>query len=105
MTGNLGGEQYRDLVRGPRNEGAMFAERQGYHLPAPPSQNWTASSPIEQGISGSGVGYYSTSFNLGIPAGYDVPMSFVFNNGTFGQNALRAQLWVNGYQFGKFGEW
>ncbi|RFU27141.1 Beta-galactosidase, partial [Scytalidium lignicola] len=31
MTGNLGGEQYRDHVRGPLNEEAMYAERQGYH--------------------------------------------------------------------------
>ena len=46
MTGNLGGEQYHDLTRGPRNEGAMYAERQGYHLPDPPDTNWTVSSPM-----------------------------------------------------------
>ena len=37
MTGSLGEEQYRDLARGLRNEGATFAERQVYHLPHPPS--------------------------------------------------------------------
>jgi beta-galactosidase len=109
MTGNLGGEQYHDLARGPRNEGAMFAERQGYHLPKPPSSKWKTSSPIENGISKAGIGFYSTSFDLNVPAGYDVPMSFVLNqttsaigtSGTAGN--YRCQLFVNGYQFGKYG--
>ncbi|KAF8849356.1 hypothetical protein BDZ45DRAFT_708844 [Acephala macrosclerotiorum] len=39
IRGNLGGEQYPDLARGPRNEGAMFAERMGWHLPTSPTQN------------------------------------------------------------------
>lgn len=33
MTGNLYGENYIDKARGPKNEGGMFAERQGFHLP------------------------------------------------------------------------
>ncbi|KAJ5528830.1 hypothetical protein N7527_002223 [Penicillium freii] len=28
LTGNLGGEQYQDLARGPLNDGGMYAERQ-----------------------------------------------------------------------------
>lgn len=106
MTGNLGGEQYRDLTRGPRNEGAMFAERQGYHQPDPPSSRWMSSSPIENGISTAGIGFYSTSFDLNLPEGYDIPMNFVFNqtgeHTETGQN-YRCQLFVNGYQFGKYG--
>ncbi|PLB53273.1 putative beta-galactosidase E [Aspergillus steynii IBT 23096] len=109
MTGNLGGEQYRDLVRGPMNEGAMFAERQGYHFPKPPSGKWEASSPFSDGITKAGVGFYSTSFSLDLPKGYDVPMNFVFNASSStsvsarnsGHN-YRCQLFVNGYQFGKY---
>lgn len=37
ITGNLGGEHYADHARGPLNEGAMYAERQGFHLPEAPS--------------------------------------------------------------------
>ena len=110
LTGNLGGQQYRDLVRGPRNEGAMYVERQGYHQPNPPSMNWTTSSPINDGLTHAGVRFYATSFNLSVPEGYDVPMSFVFNdnirtnntNATFAN--YRCQLFVNGYQFGKYGK-
>ncbi|KUL82910.1 hypothetical protein ZTR_10382 [Talaromyces verruculosus] len=105
VTGNLGGEQYRDLVRGPLNEGALYAERQGYHYPHPPSSNWTVSHPMKNGLSAPGVGFYTTSFQLNIPSGWDVPMSFVFN-GTDSVKSpsqnYRCQIFVNGYQFGKY---
>lgn len=107
VTGNLGGEQYVDQTRGPLNEGAMYAERQGYHLPQPPSENWETRSPITDGIDGAGIGFFATSFGLNIPKGLDVPMSFVFTTRTAaggGPDALRVQLYVNGYQFGKYSE-
>ncbi|KUI73723.1 putative beta-galactosidase E [Cytospora mali] len=106
LTGNLGGEDYVDRTRGPRNEGGMFAERKGYHLPVPPvhdaSLGWTVSSPISSGLSGPGVRFYSTTFELHVPDGYDVPLSFVFANNTGEVAAYRVQLFVNGYQYGKF---
>ncbi|KAL7621478.1 hypothetical protein AAE478_008801 [Parahypoxylon ruwenzoriense] len=101
ITGNLGGESYRDLERGPRNEGAVFAERQGYHQPSPPSRDWQVSNPIVNGTGTAGVGFYTTTFELDVPAGYDVPLSFVFANTTAGAN-YRCQLFVNGWQFGKY---
>ncbi|KAF4554041.1 putative glycosyl hydrolases family 35 protein 3 [Elsinoe fawcettii] len=103
LTGNFGGEQFPDRTRGPLNEGALFPERQGYHLPAPPTESWTEGSPID-GITAPGVGFFTTNFDLSVPAGFDVPMSFVFNNGnSAGADAAlyRAQLYVNGWQFGK----
>ncbi|KAG8163946.1 hypothetical protein KVR01_005864 [Diaporthe batatas] len=105
ITGNLGGEQYLDLARGPLNEGALFAERQGYHLPEAPSGEWEARSPVEDGVEGAGVGFFATSFDLDIPAGWDVPMAFVFANTTSAEGGpadFRVQLFVNGYQFGKY---
>lgn len=105
VTGNLGGEQYVDQTRGPLNEGALYAERQGYHWPQPPSEGWEARSPIDDGLDGAGIGLFTTSFDLVIPEGLDVPMAFVFTNTTTtsgGTAALRVQLYVNGYQFGKY---
>jgi beta-galactosidase len=58
LTGNLNGEAYEDKTRGPLNEGGMYAERQGYHLPNPPSSNWTSSSPLT-GTSAPGVSFYA----------------------------------------------
>lgn len=100
LTGNLGGEGYIDKVRGPLNEGGLYAERQGFHQPEPPSSNWESSSPF-QGLSTPGIGFYSTSFYLDIPSGWDVPLYFTFMNAS-SSPAYRVQLYVNGYQFGKY---
>ena len=47
ITGNLGGERYIDKTRGPLNEGGLYAERNGYHLPNPPSGLWEDSKPFD----------------------------------------------------------
>jgi hypothetical protein len=104
ITGNLGGEDYQDRARGPLNEGGLYAERQGYHLPNPPSESWATLSPFK-GITNPGVGFFVTGFDLNVPAGYDIPLSFVFTNVTDTKSEnFRAQLYVNGYQFGKYGK-
>lgn len=89
------------MIGGPRNEGSLFAERQGFHLPNPPSTEWTSSNPVKDGISQAGVNAYTTSFELQIPVGWDIPISVVFTRNQPLIN-FRAQLFVNGYQFGKY---
>ena len=105
LTGNLHGEQYEDKTRGPLNEGGLYAERQGYHLPGAPTSTWTKSAlgPM-QGITSAGVAFYSTTFDLNMPAGYDIPIAFSFANSTAGSSvpSYRCQIYVNGYQFGKY---
>lgn len=103
LTGNLGGEQYIDKVRGPLNEGGLYAERQGFTQPYPPNRNWASGSP-DTGITKAGVAFYQASFSLNLSRGYDVPLSFNFGSTTIGGTVAeyRAQLWVNGYQFGKY---
>ncbi|KAI1824793.1 glycoside hydrolase family 35 protein [Xylaria intraflava] len=102
LTGNLGGEHYRDQSRGPLNEGGMWAERQGYHLPEPPTKDWERASPIKDGVPAAGVAFYAATFDLDIPSGYDIPLSFVFANSTEVATNYRVQLFVNGWQFGKY---
>ena len=101
LTGNLGGEDYLDKVRGPLNEGGLYAERQGFHQPEPPTKHWKSSSPLD-GISKAGIAFYSTKFDLDIPKGWDVPLYFNFKNSTSPPGAYRVQLYVNGYQYGKY---
>ena len=103
LTGNLGGEDYVDKVRGPLNEGGLYAERQGFTQPYPPNGNWAAGNP-STGISTAGVAFYQASFSLDFPRGYDIPLTFNFGNTTMNGAVAdyRAQLWVNGYQFGKY---
>ncbi|KFZ09594.1 hypothetical protein V501_05524 [Pseudogymnoascus sp. VKM F-4519 (FW-2642)] len=103
LTGNLGGEAYIDKVRGPLNEGGLYAERQGFTQPNPPNSHWAAGHP-ETGIKTAGVAFYQASFSLDLPSHYDIPLTFNFGNTTInGATAdYRVQLWVNGYQFGKY---
>ena len=102
LTGNLGGENYVDLDRGPLNEGGMWAERQGYHLPDAPTSGWEDSNGPADGLTTAGVRFYSTTFDLDFPAGYDIPLSVDLNGSLSSTSNYRIQIFVNGYQFGKF---
>ncbi|PTB61654.1 glycoside hydrolase family 35 protein [Trichoderma citrinoviride] len=106
LTGNLGGEDYRDVFRGPLNEGGLFFERQGLHLPSPPLSDFThgpSSSPLD-GLSSAGIAFYAAKLPLDLPAhSYDIPLSFVFDNATTAaEGPYRALLYVNGFQYGKY---
>ncbi|KAJ5091420.1 hypothetical protein NUU61_006290 [Penicillium alfredii] len=101
LTGNLGGEDYRDSVRGPLNEGGLYAERQGFHQPQPPAGHWKAASPF-RGLSAPGIGFYSARLDLDLPRGWDVPLYFNFGNSSVPPAAYRVQIYVNGYQYGKY---
>ncbi|KAF5322689.1 hypothetical protein D9619_001054 [Psilocybe cf. subviscida] len=100
VTGNLGGESYVDTTRGPLNEGGLFGERQGWHLPGFNDAAWATGKPTT-GISAPGVNFYRTTFNLNIPSGIDYPIAVVVTNSTVNPH-FRSQIYVNGYQFGKF---
>ncbi|KAI9045940.1 glycoside hydrolase family 35 protein [Aspergillus affinis] len=103
LTGNFGGEHYFDHTRGPLNEGATFAERKGYHLPGALLTRFPKKSPFQE-LPANGVGYYATRFDLNIPAGYDIPLSFIFKKCMLdgGLAKFRVVLYVNGWQFGKY---
>lgn len=103
LTGNLGGEDFVDRVRGPLNEGGLYAERQGYTQAYPPSNSWSSLSPFV-GTTKPGVAFYQTNFRLDLPKNYDIPLFFVFGNSTTNgaTDNYRVQLYVNGYQFGKY---
>jgi hypothetical protein len=112
LTGNLGGEEYADLSRGPLNEGGLFVERQGLHLPGALSASgydWKESKgPVADGITKAGIGFFGAEFELDLPKGYDIPLSFTFSNSTTTNStgsstpAYRVQLYVNGWQYGKY---
>ncbi|RCI08598.1 hypothetical protein L249_4730 [Ophiocordyceps polyrhachis-furcata BCC 54312] len=107
LTGNLGGEDYVDESRGPLNEGGLFFERQGYHLPGPPGSEFDKGSPME-GLRGAGITFYAAPLTLNYPDKYDIPFttrtssssSSTFSTAT--KSDYRATLFVNGFQFGKY---
>ncbi|PSS38131.1 hypothetical protein PHLCEN_2v38 [Hermanssonia centrifuga] len=99
VQGKLGGyTQYPDKTRGLLNEGGLFGERQGWHLPGFDTSSWTSRSLSQSLPNGPGIGFFVTTFNLNVPSGVDAMMSFVFDNV---DQPYRALLFVNGWQFGK----
>lgn len=99
VAGNAGGEANIDPVRGPLNEGGLYAERLGWHLPGFDDSAWPSSSP-DAGFSEAGVKFYRTILPLNMPEGYDASLAFELNAPS--NSSLRAQLYVNGYNFGMF---
>jgi len=97
VQGNYGGNtQYPDKVRGVLNEGGLYAERLGWHLPGFNDSNWAAGAPTD-GVRNATVAFYRSSFSLNVPVDHDLALSFKFGKG----GSYRAQLYVNGWQFGK----
>jgi beta-galactosidase GanA len=88
-----------DPVRGPLNEGGLAAERLGWHLPDFDDTTWSSGSP-STGFTGTGIQFYRTVVPLDVPRGLDVSIAFVFN--AAGSKKIRVQLFVNGYQYGRF---
>ncbi|KAI0400807.1 glycoside hydrolase superfamily [Xylaria palmicola] len=101
-----------DPVRGFLNEGGLYAERVGMHLPGYPDGDWAAADTDSATLSvqGAGVRVFRTQVPLHIPSGIDVSISFrltapsdaTFTSRSGKTNQLRALLFVNGYQYGRF---
>ena len=90
---------YLDKVRGVLNEGGLYGERMGWHLPGFNTSSWVLRD-LSEGLpnSAAGVGFFVTTFDLNISEGLDVPMSFTFDDTS---QPYRAQLYVNGWMMGK----
>ena len=81
------------------NEGGLFGERAGWHLPGFDTSSWVErdfSAGLPNGAAG--VGFFVTTFPLNIRAGFDVMLSFTFDESA---QPYRALLFVNGWMMGK----
>jgi Beta-galactosidase, domain 2/Beta-galactosidase jelly roll domain/Beta-galactosidase, domain 3/Glycosyl hydrolases family 35 len=101
IQGNAGGETELDAVRGPMNEGGLYGERLGWHLPGLDIP-WTLFQPgtPQMGIDKPGIAWYITKFDLNIDADLDVPLGLEVDApaGT----VARVQIFINGYNYGKY---
>ncbi|KAI5801285.1 beta-galactosidase [Geopyxis carbonaria] len=99
IQGTQGGIANLDPVRGPYNEGGLYAERRGLHLPGAPLPR-SAKTVTRLAVAKPGeVRFFRKTLKLDVPAGFDVPVAVRL---TAPGKKVRVQLWVNGYQFGRF---
>ncbi|KAJ6447682.1 hypothetical protein C8R45DRAFT_1115769 [Mycena sanguinolenta] len=54
----------------------FFGDRAGWHLPGFDDCSWP-STTLASGMSGAGVRYFRTPFDLNVPAGFDVKITVV----------------------------
>lgn len=94
IQGNAGGEQNLDPVRGPMNEGGLYGERLGWHLPGFDTSSWQQASPVVDGVKGAGIRWFTTSFDLSIDQDLDVPIGIEV--GAPQGTVARILLFVNG---------
>lgn len=100
IQGNAGGGAGNiDPVRGTMNEGGLTGERLGWHLPGFNTSAWPSGSPLS-GFTGAGIRWYTTTFSLDIDADLDAPIGLELS--TPAGTVARVQVFVNGYQYGKY---
>jgi hypothetical protein len=100
LAGTAGGESNLDPIRGVFNEDGLFAERVGWHLPGFDDSAWNSTSSLT--FKGATIRFFRTTIPLSIPSGLDVSISFILSTPSTSPKSYRAQLFVNGYQYGRY---
>ncbi|OKL62305.1 putative beta-galactosidase C [Talaromyces atroroseus] len=107
IQGNAGGEKNIDPLRGPMNEGGLYGERMGWHLPgfdieSSPS-GWDTKAP-SHGVDGGSGRFYITEFTLDLGENshtLDVPIGIQLNASSTSGPAV-VYVWLNGYKFAHY---
>lgn len=108
IAGTAGGESNIDPVRGTYNEDGLYGERVGWHLPGFDDSDWKkvpakeSSSASILSVEDATIKFFRTSVPLDLPANKDISISFILSTPSSSSNAYRAQLFVNGYQYGRY---
>lgn len=102
IQGRQGGEDFTDTVRGVANNGGLFGERNGWHLPQFDDSGWTKATvgqPLPPGVT-----WYRTGFDLNVPRGQDASIGLAFGDidRPRSDKAYRVLIFVNGWHMGQF---
>lgn len=100
IQGTRGGEDLVDRVRGPLNNGGLFGERAGWHLPGLPDRGWSRIGSLAHTRLSPGVSWIRTRFELSVPRDHDVSIGLRFAGA--GETGYRALVFLNGWQIGHY---
>ncbi|MEU6216470.1 beta-galactosidase [Streptomyces sp. NPDC047022] len=93
------GEGAPDPVRGPLNNGGLYGERHGWHLPEFADDGWKPTGPPSEERR-QGVVWYRTRFRLGVGPGTDASLGLTLTDDP--ARAYRAQIFLNGWNMGQY---
>jgi beta-galactosidase GanA len=103
VQGNQGGESSTDTARGPLNNGGLFGERTGWHLPGFADSGW-ATRPVPDPTATTGTSWYRTRFTLSVPAGHDASLGLTIGDPSTPRSGrhYRALIFLNGWNLGQY---
>ncbi|PZG79067.1 beta-galactosidase, partial [Streptomyces sp. NTH33] len=88
-----------DPVRGPLNNGGLYGEREGWHLPGFPDGDWERVS-FPRAVRRQGVTWYRTTFRPAVDPGVDASVGLTLEDDP--HRAYRAQIFLNGWNLGQY---
>ncbi|MCJ2182922.1 beta-galactosidase [Novosphingobium sp. 1949] len=103
IQGARGGEDLPDPARGVMNNGGLYGERMGWHLPGFDDAGW-AQTPVPAGEARPGTTWYRTRFTLAVPPGEDATVGVSIGDPKTPRSPgrYRVLLFVNGWNMGQF---
>jgi beta-galactosidase GanA len=103
VQGDKGGETISDTARGPLNNGGLFGERNGWHLPGFADSAWTT-RPVPDTAATTGTSWYRTRFSLTVPAGHDASLGLTIGDPSTPRSSrhYRALIFLNGWNLGQY---
>ncbi|MGW2489177.1 glycoside hydrolase family 35 protein [Streptomyces sp. NPDC001606] len=88
-----------DPVRGPLNNGGLYGEREGWHLPGFRDHDWEPVT-FPRAARYQGVTWYRTRFRLSVPGDVDASVGLTLDDDPY--RAYRAQIFLNGWNLGQY---
>ncbi|MYW18884.1 beta-galactosidase, partial [Streptomyces sp. SID2955] len=99
VSWRIQGEGPADPVRGPLNNGGLYGEREGWHLPGFEDRDWERVD-FPRAARYQGVTWYRTTFRLSVPADVDASVGLTLDDDPY--RAYRAQIFLNGWNLGQY---
>ncbi len=88
-----------DRVRGPLNNGGLYGERKGWHLPGFDDREWRTAE-LPRADRWQGVVWYRTRFRLDVDPDMDASVGLTLDDEP--DRAYRAQIFLNGWNLGQY---
>lgn len=100
LQGALGADQPVDTARGLYNNGGLWGERRGWHLPGAPDRSWPKASSLKS--ERAGVRFYRTVVEVPHRHGADAAWALRVADRSGKSDRYRALLFVNGWNTGQY---
>jgi hypothetical protein len=103
IRGNKGGEDIADPVRGVANNGGLYGEHAGWHLPGFNDNGWNLTR-VPAPDTTAGTRWYRTRFDLAVPPGDDATIGISIGDPATPRSTrdYRVLIFVNGWNMGQF---